>query len=148
VIGGVCVVTDDMVAVVQHRHWEHSNTPRFVRGTTPPLPAHRDCRTTTHPDNPSVEGSTVAEPFPRQPTDVWVLTAVKTIRNGLGEDSLISVDEANAWLNALKSATLEALHALDRINTVIVEVTSGVEARNTLPERHGLAAVEKWSDGH
>lgn len=89
----------------------------------------------------------MAEPFPRQPTDVWVLTAVKMIRNGLAEDSLVSGDEANVWLNALKSATLDALHALDRINTVIVEVTSGAEARSTLPERHGLAAVELWSDG-
>lgn len=97
-------------------------------------------------DNPFLEGNTVTEPFPRQPTDVWVLTAVKTIRNGLGGDSLVPVDEANAWLNALKSATLDALHALDRINTVIVEATAGDQSRNALLERHGLAAVEKWSD--
>ena len=90
----------------------------------------------------------MAEPFPRQPTDVWVLTAVKTIRNGLGDGSLVSIDEANAWLNALKFATLDALHALDRINTVIAETTSGAESRSALPEKHGLAAVEKWSDGH
>jgi hypothetical protein len=82
--------------------------------------------------------NTVVEPFPRQPTDVWVLTAVKTIRNGLGEDSLVSVDEANAWLNALKSATLDALHALDRVSTVLIEATSGDESRSALPERHGL----------
>lgn len=67
----------------------------------------------------------MAEPFPRQPTDVWVLTAVKTIRNGLGDDSLVSVDEANAWLNALKSAALDALQALDRVSTVVIEATSG-----------------------
>jgi hypothetical protein len=89
----------------------------------------------------------MAEPFPRQPTGTWVLTAVKTIRNGLGEDSLISFDEANQWLNALKSATLDALHALDHINAIIAEATSGAESRSTLPEKHGLAAVEELSDG-
>ena len=85
----------------------------------------------------------MTEPSSRQPTDVWVLTAVKTIRNGLGEDSLIPFDEADA----LKSAMLDALHALDRINTVVVEATSEDELRSALPERHGLAAVELLSDG-
>jgi hypothetical protein len=89
----------------------------------------------------------VTEPFPRQPTDIWVLTAVKTIRNGLCEDSLVSFDEANTWLNALKAATLDALHALDHINTIIAEATSGTKSRSALPEKHGLAAVEKLSDG-
>lgn len=36
----------------------------------------------------------MAEHTLRQPTDVWVLTAVKTIRNGLGKDSIVSVDDA------------------------------------------------------
>jgi hypothetical protein len=89
----------------------------------------------------------VAESFPRQPTDLWVLTAVKTIRNGLGEDSLIPFDEANQWLNALKTATLDALQALDHIEAVITAATSGSESRNGLLEMHGLAAVERLSDG-
>lgn len=89
----------------------------------------------------------MTEQFPRQPTDIWVLTAVKTIRNALGEDSLVSSDEADKWLDALKSATLDALHALDRINAILAETTSGAGSRSALPKRHGLAAVEKWSDG-
>lgn len=89
----------------------------------------------------------MTEPFPRQPTDIWVLTAVKMIRNGLGEDSLIPFDEANNWLNALKAATLEALQALDHIEAVITEAMSDSESRSGLPERHGLAAVERLSDG-
>jgi hypothetical protein len=70
------------------------------------------------------------------------------IRNGLGEDSVIPFDEANKWLNALKDAVLDALQALDHIEAVITAATSGSDSRSALPEMHGLAAVEKLSDGH
>lgn len=72
----------------------------------------------------------MTQPFPRQPTDVWVHTAAMMVRGELTNDGVISSDEAIAWLAALETATLEALHALDNIQQVLTEATSGPAAEH------------------
>lgn len=70
----------------------------------------------------------MTHPFPRQPTDLWVHTAAMMVRGELTNDGVISPSEAIGWLAALESATLDALHALDNIQRVLTDATSGPAA--------------------
>lgn len=72
----------------------------------------------------------MTKPFPRQPTDVWVHTAAMMVRGELTNEGVISPSEAVGWLAALEAATLDALHALDNIQQIITDATSGPAAEH------------------
>lgn len=89
-------------------------------------------------------------PYPRQPTDVWVHTAAMMVRSELTNDGVISPDEAVAWLAALESTTLDALHALDSIQKILTDTTSGPTAPHHEPSsdegRHRFRTPGSSSD--
>jgi hypothetical protein len=91
------------------------------------------------------------QPFPRQPTDVWVQTAAMMVRGELTNEGVITPSEAVEWLAALEAAALDALHALDNIQRVLTDATSGPAAvqHEASPDdgRHRFRTLGSPDDG-